>query len=153
MKFHSTVIFVQDIVLAKDFYTRFLNFTIEHDFGKNVILSNDLTLWEIGESHMINRQLETKSPSNRFELYFETEDIEAAFEMLNNAGIKFLHQIHEEPWGQRTIRFFDPDSHLIEIGEPLEVFVSNMSRRGLTITQISEKSGIPVETLLLLIKK
>jgi catechol 2,3-dioxygenase-like lactoylglutathione lyase family enzyme len=153
MKFHSTVIFVKDITKAKDFYIRFLNFTIEHDFGKNVILSNGLTLWEIGESHIINRQLETRNPSNRFELYFETEDIEGAYDMLNNAGIKFLHQIHEEPWGQRTIRFFDPDGHLVEIGEPLEIFVSNMSRKGLSIVQISEKSGIPVETVLLLIKK
>jgi hypothetical protein len=73
--------------------------------------------------------------------------------MLNNAGIKFLHQINEEPWGQRTIRFFDPDGHLIEIGEPMEVFVNNMSQKGLSAVQISEKSGIPVETVLLLIKK
>lgn len=153
MKFHSTVIFVKDIAKAKDFYTRFLSFTIEHDFGKNVIMSNGLTIWEIGESHIINRQLETRNPSNRFELYFETEDIDGTFKILNNAGIKFLHQIHEEPWGQRTIRFFDPDGHLIEIGEPLEVFVGNMSRKGLSAVQISEKSGIPVETVLLLIKK
>ena len=153
MKFHSTVIFVKDIAQAKDFYTRFLNFTIEHDFGKNVIMSNGLTLWEIGESHIISRQLETRNPSNRFELYFETEDIDGAFEMLDSAGIKFLHQIHEEPWGQRTIRFFDPDGHLIEIGEPLEVFVGSMSRKGLSAVQISEKSGIPVETVILLIKK
>jgi catechol 2,3-dioxygenase-like lactoylglutathione lyase family enzyme len=153
MKFHSTVIFVKDIAKAKDFYTRFLNFTIEHDFGKNVILNNGLTLWEISESHIINRKLETRNPTNRFELYFETEDVDGTYEMLNNAGIKFLHQIHEEPWGQRTIRFFDPDGHLIEIGEPLEIFVSNMSQKGLSAGQISEKSGIPVETVLLLIKK
>jgi len=153
MKFHSTVIFVKDIAQAKDFYTRFLNFTIEHDFGKNVVLSNGLTLWEIGKSHIINRQLETRNPTNRFELYFETEDIDGIFDMLNNAGIKFLHQIHEEPWGQQTIRFFDPDGHLIEIGEPLEVFVGNMSRKGLSAVQISEKCGIPVETVLLLLKK
>ena len=153
MKFHSTVIFVKDIAKAKDFYTRFLKFTIEHDFGKNVILSNGLTLWEIGENHIISRQLETGKPSNRFELYFETEDIDGTFEILNSAGIKFLHQMHEEPWGQRTIRFFDPDDHLIEIGEPLEVFVGNMNQKGLSVIQISKKSGIPVETVILLIKK
>jgi hypothetical protein len=51
-----------------------------------VILSNGLTLWEIGESHILNRQLETKSLSNRFELYFETEDIDGTFELLNNAS-------------------------------------------------------------------
>jgi len=40
---------------------------------------------------------------------------------------------------------------LIEIGEPLEVFAGNMDKRGLTLTQISEKSGIPADTILKLL--
>ena len=153
MKFHSTVIFVKDIERSKDFYQRFLDFSIEHDFGKNVILNNGLTIWEIQESHVISKQLQTKDDSNRFELYFESEELEKVFSQLEMAGIKFLHKIHEEPWGQNTIRFFDPDNHLIEIGEPLEVFVNNMSRDGLSVKEISEKSGIPIDTVRELLKK
>jgi catechol 2,3-dioxygenase-like lactoylglutathione lyase family enzyme len=153
MKFHSTVIFVKQIGQSKDFYTRLLDFSVEHDFGKNVILSNGLTIWEIMDNHIISKQLETRMESNRFELYFESEDIETKFNLLEKAGIKFLHKIHEEPWGQRTFRFFDPDYHLIEIGEPLEVFVSNMKRRGMSVKQISEQSGIPIDTLVTLIQK
>ena len=152
MKFHSTAIFVQDIEKSKDFYTRFLGFSVEHDFGKNVILSQGLTIWEILPEHIINKQLHTRNDSNRFELYFENENIEEIYNILHNAGINFLHKIHEEPWGQRTFRFFDPDNHLIEIGEPLKVFVSNMSKRGLTDSQISEKTGIPIDTVKNLIK-
>ena len=153
MKFHSTVIFVKDIEKSKEFYTRLLGFSIEHDFGKNVILSDSFTIWEINSEHIISKQLDIESKSNRFELYFEHEDIDKIFSIIESAGVKFLHKIHEEPWGQRTIRFFDPDNHLIEIGEPLEIFVNNMSKNGLTITQISEKSGIPIDTLRVLIKK
>jgi len=153
MIFHSTVIFVKSIEISKDFYTKFLNFSIEHDFGKNVIMNNGLTIWEIRTEHIISKELEAKNSSNRFELYFETESIDKIFNLLNNAKIKFLHKIHEEPWGQRTIRFFDPDNHLIEIGEPLEIFVNNMSKKGLTPSQISEKSGIPIETVIALIQK
>jgi len=25
-----------------------------------------------------------------------------------------------EPWGQRVIRFYDPDMHIVEVGESLE---------------------------------
>ena len=152
MKFHSTVVFVKDIAQAKDFYTQYLDFTIEHDFGKNVILNNRLSLWEIRPEHIISSELETINSSNRFELYFETARIDEACSKLNNAGVKFLHQPHEEPWGQRTMRFFDPDNHLIEIGEPLEVFVNNMHNNGLSPEQISAKSGIPLETVLHLIE-
>jgi catechol 2,3-dioxygenase-like lactoylglutathione lyase family enzyme len=105
MKFHSSVIFVNNIEKSKNFYIRLLNQKAEHDFGKNVILKDGL-----------NKRLETMNRSNRFELYFETELIDETYKKLNNEKIDFLHGIHEEPWGQRTIRFFDPDKHLIEIG-------------------------------------
>jgi len=45
------------------------------------------------------------------------------------------------------MRFFDPDGHLIEIGEPMEVFVRNMTKKGLTAKQIAAKSGISIETI------
>ncbi|NCU32068.1 MAG: hypothetical protein EOM23_03850 [Candidatus Moranbacteria bacterium] len=48
--------------------------------------------------------------------------IEEAFEKLKSDGVEFLHKIQEKPWGQKTIRFFDPDRHLIEIGEVLKMF-------------------------------
>ena len=153
MVFHSTVLFVRDIEVSKKFYTRILGFSVEHDFGKNVIMNNRLTLWEISPEHIINKQLHTTNESNRFELYFETENIENVSDTLNRAGIKFLHALHEEPWGQRTIRFFDPDYHLIEIGEPLDVFINNMHKKGLTPAQISLKSGIPLQKVVGLIWK
>jgi catechol 2,3-dioxygenase-like lactoylglutathione lyase family enzyme len=153
MVFHSTVLFVKDIKVATSFYLRFLNFSIEHDFGKNVILSHGLSLWEISPEHIINRHPETGKSSNRIELYFEEEDLEELFRTLSQAGIKFMHPIQEEPWGQHTMRFFDPDNHLIEIGEPLSIFVNTMSKKGMSPAQISEKSGIPLGQVIGLIWK
>lgn len=153
MVFHSTVLFVKDIEVSKEFYSRFLNFSIEHDFGKNVIMSNGLSLWEINPEHIINKELETTIESNRFELYFEADNLEEISHKLKTAGVKFLHFIEEEPWGQRTIRLFDPDNHLVEIGEPMDIFINNMHNKGLTPAQISAKSGIPIETVVGLIWK
>lgn len=147
MKFHSSVIFVNDIEKSKDFYIRILNQEIEHDFGKNVVLKGGLTIWEIRPEHIIRKELKTKGTLNRFELYFETELLEETYKKLKKEKTEFLHEIHKEPWGQRTIRFFDPDNHLVEIGEPLEIFVINMKNKGLSIEQIVEKSGIPLETV------
>jgi catechol 2,3-dioxygenase-like lactoylglutathione lyase family enzyme len=153
MNLHSTVLFVKDIQNSKKFYTQILAFKIQHDFGKNIILDNGLAIWEIQPEHIIARNLSTTPESNRFELYFETENLENIFEKLQSAGIRFFHKIKEESWGQRTIRFFDPDHHLLEIGETLEVFVNNMHKRGLTPVQISEKSGIQLENVIGLIWK
>ncbi|WP_461636655.1 VOC family protein [Labilibaculum euxinus] len=156
MKFHSSVLFVKDIEISKDFYIRVLNQEIEHDFGKNVIFKSGLTIWEPAPNHIIEKELNTKGDLNRFELYFETELLEEFCERLKMKKTVFLHEIHEESWGQRSIRFFDPDNHLIEVGEPMEVFVMNMKNEGLSIKQIARKSGIPletVETIILRLKK
>jgi catechol 2,3-dioxygenase-like lactoylglutathione lyase family enzyme len=153
MVFHSTVLFVANINHSKDFYTRILNFSVEFDFGKNIVFNNGLSLWEMQPEHIINRKSATENRTNRFELYFETENIDLVFETLNSAGVEFLHNQHEESWGQRTIRLFDPDNHLIEIGESMQVFVNNMFDKGLTTDQIAEKSGIPPVTVLDIIRK
>jgi catechol 2,3-dioxygenase-like lactoylglutathione lyase family enzyme len=147
MKFHSIALFVKDIEKSKTFYTNLIGLNIVHDFGNNAILSSGISLWQIQQSHIISKELETKNSSNRFELYFESDSIDEIYLKLEQNNVKFLHPIHTEPWGQRTIRFFDPDNHLIEIGEPLEVFVMNMHRQGLSPEQISTQSGIPIETV------
>jgi len=85
--------------------------------------------------------------STDFEFYFETEEIDRVFEKLKENGVELLHSLHEEPWGQRTVRFFDPDRHLIEVGEALETFVKRLHREGMTREQVSEKTSIPLETV------
>jgi catechol 2,3-dioxygenase-like lactoylglutathione lyase family enzyme len=155
LKNGSVALFVKDIKISKEFYHNLLGLAIDLDFGKNVIFKAGFTLWEIQSNHIIPTTLgmgQISSPaSNRFELYFETEDLPAIFETLKNKGVKFLHQIHEERWGQRTIRFFDPDNHLLEIGESMWLFVHRFYDQGLTPEQISMRTSVPVEEVLRLI--
>lgn len=156
IKYQSAGIFVKDIEVAKKFYTEILGQVIDLDFGKNVILKGGMTLWEISPNHIVPEQLGwdaiANKASNRFELYFETEGIDGVFQELKENGIELLHPLHEEPWGQRTVRFFDPDRHLVEVGETLEVFVSRLCE-SMTPEQVSEKTSIPLETVRELIKK
>jgi uncharacterized glyoxalase superfamily protein PhnB len=51
-------------------------------------------------------------------LYFETNQLDAAFARLKNK-VRLVHPIERQSWGQRVFRFYDPDGHVIEIGEPL----------------------------------
>jgi catechol 2,3-dioxygenase-like lactoylglutathione lyase family enzyme len=145
----STAIFVKDIEASKKFYVDLLGMLIDLDFGKNVIFKNGFAIWEIQNSHIIPESLGldkiSDSEINRFELYFETENLPDIFENLKSKNVKFLHQIHEEPWGQLTIRFFDPDNHLIEIGESMRQFVSRLYNQGLTIEQVSRRTSVPIE--------
>jgi catechol 2,3-dioxygenase-like lactoylglutathione lyase family enzyme len=153
----STALFVKDIEVSKKFYTDILGLSIDLDFGKNVIFKNGFAIWEIQDSHVIPSKLGldniTNSNVNRFELYFETEKLPEVFDILKNHNIKFLHDVYEEPWGQQTIRFFDPDNHLIEIGESMRQFVCRFYQQGLTIEQVSERTSVPIEEIKRLINK
>lgn len=152
LKFNSAVLFVKDIEISKAFYTELLEFGIESDFGSNVTLRGGLSLWQISDWHVIEKQGLTKDKKGHDkELYFETTNIIEPFEKLKGASVEFFHEIIDEPWGQKVFRFFDPDNHLIEIGESLETFVPRMYSEGLAINAIVEQTGIPkqfVEELL-----
>jgi len=151
LTYHSVALFVNDIEISKDFYTRVMELRIEQDFGKNVILEGGITLWEVNPAHILVEKLGAqairKHASTRHELYFETEDIAAVLEKMINEHVKLLHGLHEEPWGQKTMRFFDPDWHLIEIGERLETFIRRLARQDFTPKQVSDRSGVPLENV------
>jgi hypothetical protein len=64
---------------------------------------------------------------------------------LESFNVEFIHKIIEQPWGQRVMRFYDPDDYIIEIGEPIEVVIKRFAAQGLVTEEISEKSSMPVE--------
>lgn len=141
----SIALFVKDIKASQAFYQTLLGLEIEFDFGKNIIFKGGVAIWEINPNHIIPSTIgenSIKGKSNRFELYFETENLDEVFLPLKSANIHFLHEIHEESWGQQTIRFFDPDNHLIEIGESLRCFIKRMLNSGMTKEEVSAKTGV-----------
>lgn len=80
------------------------------------------------------------------ELYFETEEMEADLDKLKNweDAVEILHDL-VQPWGQRAVRFFDPDGHLIEIAESMPSVAIRFLREGKSLEATSEITMIPME--------
>jgi catechol 2,3-dioxygenase-like lactoylglutathione lyase family enzyme len=152
--FHSVVLFVKDLEKSKKFYTEVLGQEVEYDFGNNIGLKSGISLWKIMADHVISRSGKHSriKASKAFEIYFETDDLNAIQEIIVNKKLKILHDLMEEPWGQRTIRFYDPDNNLIEVGETLATFVTRMAISGMNPAEISAKTTIPVEIVRALLK-
>ncbi len=149
VRYLSAVLFVRDIAAAKRFYMDLLGMEIDLDFGTNVGLKGGLTLWQLDPGQVLPRRLGMEATSdrktNRFELYFEAADTGVVLAKLKASGTEFLHEMEEEPYGQLTMRVFDPDRHLIEIAETMEAMVRRMHAGGLTPEQVSQKSAIPLD--------
>lgn len=147
MKYICALIVVKDIKRSRNFYENILGQKVEYDFGENVSFKGGFAIHL--EDHYAqllsieNDNILTKS--NNFELYFETDDMESIFKALKKEKIAFIHQIKEQPWGQRVMRFYDPDFHVIEVGESMEAVVLRFHGMGLSIELISKKSSMPEE--------
>ena len=59
--------------------------------------------------------------SNSAELYFEEDDMEAFVKKLETLypETEYVNRLMTHSWGQRVIRFYDPDGNLIEVGTPV----------------------------------
>ena len=145
IRFHSTVVFCNDLEKQREFYEKFLGQKVKQDLGGCLIFQNGFTLWQLDEKYPIAKeQGYTYEPigNRNMELCFETETLEDVIEKVLMSDVRILHNLEEEEWGQYTIRFYDPEGNLVEIGESYRCMLSRMKKDGMTITQIAKKTGL-----------
>lgn len=148
----TPVLFVKDAQAARNFYEGLLGLTVTADFGGlNIIFKEGFALWQIMDENMIPQTLGAENIVNsnltsRFELCFETESLDNIYKKLKDKGTKFLHEINVELWGQRNIRFYDPDGHLVEVGEAMHVFLRRIyQEENFNIEATAKRTYTPIE--------
>lgn len=62
-----------------------------------------------------------------------------------NDAVEIFQPLKKAPWGQRTIRFFNPDHYVIEVMEPMEEVVKNFLCSGMTEQEAAKNSMMPIE--------
>jgi hypothetical protein len=125
---------------------------VELDFGPSIGFTNKLALWQVPDNHLLSeKSLVNPTATGNFELYFEYDDIPGLIALLEKEKVQFAHKLHTESWGQYTIRFFDPDGHLIEVGEPLSALVKRLKVEGLDTNAIVQKTSIAEEEVIRLL--
>ena len=53
----------------------------------------------------------------------------------------------EHGWGQRVVRFYDPDGHLIEVGEQMKRVVGRFLSAGMSMEQAAERMDVSMGDL------
>ena len=114
------LIVVKDIERARRFYHDLFGLEVLLDNDGNMILTDGLVLQE--EQYwraFLGREVIPEN--NACELYFEEADIEGFAEKLEryDPEVRYVNRLMTHSWGQRVIRFYDPDGNLIEVGTPV----------------------------------
>lgn len=58
--------------------------------------------------------------------------------------IEYINECIEHDWGQRVIRIYDPDRHIIEIGESLQYAAHRLLKQGMSVEQTAAKTQLPL---------
>ena len=82
------------------------------------------------------------------ELCFEETNFDGFLKKLKQyPDIVYLGNVVEHGWGQRVVRFYDPDGHIIEVGEDLKMVIRRFLAAGMTMEEVSVKMDASVEDL------
>ncbi len=103
-----------------------------------------ISIWEMDDVRaMVYGGLEPSPVERpRCELYFETDEIEAFAAGLAERA-RLAHPLETAPWHQRTIRFYDPDGNLIEVGEAMNAVVRRLAADGLSPEEVAARTLMP----------
>lgn len=148
MKFEAPLLVVENLEKSKQFYYDVLGLEVIIDFGENVTLTGGIGLQTI-ETWMTfihKEKSEIIFGGHAVELYFEEDDFDCFIEKLDSiADVEYVHPVVEHSWGQRAVRFYDIDKHIIEVGENVVMVVRRFLKSGLTAEETAIRMDIPLD--------
>src|SRR5947208_10150052 len=116
-------LFVRDVGVAAEFYTRKLGFSVAFTYGEPPFYGQvfrdgaRLNLRQIDDPVVdpIRRDAEQLLAAS-----FTLEDAKPLFLEYQKAGVEFVQPLRSEPWGARTFIVRDPDGNLVLFAGPGE---------------------------------
>lgn len=146
MEFKLALLAVKDVNVSRRFYEQVFDQKVVLDLGWNLTFSggfaiqqNFAWLLDLPADSVIEK-------SNNMELYFEVDDFDKFLERLKEyENIEYVHPPKKHDWQQRVVRIYDPDHHIIEIGESMKVIARRYLGEGYSIEETAKIIQHPVE--------
>lgn len=145
MKLNSFMLVVSNMDKSVEFYKTILGLDVILDFGANKTLTGGLALQTLETYKEFINNDNISFGGNNFELYFEENDFDSFVKKLDKSDVKYVHPVKEHSWGQRVIRFYDPDKHIIEVGENMKVVCKRFLDSGMTPEEAARRMDVPMK--------
>lgn len=144
MQLQNPVLVVTDMDKTVAFYKDVLGLDVTMGFGANKTLTGGLCLQTLETWKEFIGTDDVCFGGNTAEVYFEEDHFDAFVEKLKKFDIHYVHAVKEHAWGQRVVRFYDPDKHIIEVGENMVMVAKRFANSGMTEKQIAAKMDVPL---------
>ena len=148
MKHVCMLISVADINAARKFYEDLFGLEVFQDYGRNIAFTCGLALQQDFDWLVDLPKEKVLKKSNNAEIVFEEQDFDGFLNKLKEyPDIEYLGEVIEHSWGQRVIRFYDLDGHIIEVGEDMKMVIKRFLDSGMTMEEVSVKMDSSIEDL------
>ena len=145
MKIKNTMLVVTDIDKSVEFYKKVLGLRVIMDFGANKTLTGGLALQTLDTWREFIGTDDISFGNNSSEIYFEEDNFDKFAERLQKFDVDYVHPVKEHSWVQRVVRIYDPDKHIIEIGENIKSVCQRFLDSGMTAKQVAERMDVPIK--------
>lgn len=148
MKHVCTLISVADINASRKFYEDLFGLEVFQDYGRNIAFTCGLALQQDFDWLVDLPKEKVLKKSNNAEIIFEEQDFDGFLNKLEEyPDIEYLGEVTEHSWGQRVIRFYDLDGHIIEVGEDMKMVIQRFLDTSMAMEEISVKMDVSIEDL------
>ena len=148
MKHVCMLISVADINAARKFYEDLFGLEVFQDYGRNIAFTCGLALQQDFDWLIDLPKEKILKKSNNAEIVFEEQDFDGFLNKLKEyPDMEYLGEVIEHSWGQRVIRFYDLDGHIIEVGEDMKMVIKRFFDSGMTMEEVSVKMDASVDDL------
>ena len=144
MKYVCPLLAVEDMERSRTFYQEVMAQTVRYDYGENVTFHGDFAIHLAAHYRRLLDGHDICYRNHSFELYFEFDDVDAFYQQVKEQ-VDVVHPPREQPWRQKVMRLYDPDGHVLEVGESLEHTAWRLLQEGLTEARVAEILTMPVE--------
>lgn len=146
IKYRLPLLAVRDVEISKQFYHDLFDQEVALDLGQNVTFSGGFAIQQDFDKLTDVPKSTILHQSNNMELYFEVDDFDAFMEKLRGVlDVELVHPPKMHEWHQRVVRLYDPDWHMVEVGESMEVVARRLMQEGNTAEQTAQMTQMPLE--------
>lgn len=145
MKLKNPLLVVKDMDRSVEFYQTVLGLHVIMDFGSNKTLTGGLVLQTLDTWKQLTGMDIVSFGSNDAEIYFEEENFDKFLGRIHSLPAELVHPVKEHAWGQRAVRFYDPDRHVIEVGENMKTVCRRFLDSGMSAEQTAERMDVPLK--------
>jgi len=143
MKLKNPLLVVTDMERSVEFYKTVLGLRVVTDFGANKTLSGGLSLQTLDTWREFIGRNDIFFGGDSAEIYFEEDAFDAFAEKLKTCAVEYVHPVKEHRWGQRVVRIYDPDRHILEIGENIKSVCRRFLDSGMTPDEVAVRMDVP----------